>query len=186
MESFIIMKKDIFLTFIFSLIQIVTIIAIKGFSYPLLLLFFMIFILTYISIEDWKTGYISISLNILTLVFAGVFSFFYFGKLKVIGINLLCFVFPFVIIEAIFQLFINKGKDEERFLIGGGDIILFTTMSLIFSTFNMCIMLFFASFMSIIASKIIKKSLVHFAPFIQMGFLIAFLFGEVIEKIIFY
>lgn len=179
------MKKNITLTCIFSLIQIITIIAIEGFSYPLLLLFFMLFILSYISIEDWRTGFISIPINVGAFIFAVLFAFFNNIELKVIGINLLCFVLPFILIEAIFQLFINRGKDEERFLIGGGDIILFTTMSLILSSFNMCVMLFFACLMSIIASKIIKKSLVHFAPFIQVGFLIAFLFGDFFRSIIF-
>jgi len=179
------MKKDIILTFIFSLIQISIIIAVKGFSYPLLLLFFMLFILTYISIEDWKTGLISITLNILTFIFSGLFAFFSNSDIKTIGINLLCFVLPFIIIEAIFQLFINK--DEERFLVGGGDMILFGTMSLILSTFNMCVMLFFACLMSLIVSKVIKKSLIHFAPFIQIGFLVAFLFGNfIMDKIFIY
>lgn len=179
------MKKDIILTFIFSLIQIIMIVAIKGFSYPLLLLFLMIFILTYISIEDWKTGLISIALNVITFALACGFAFFNNMDLRIIGINLLLFVLPFILIEALFQLFINRGKDEERFLVGGGDMILFATMSLIFSTFNMCVMLFVSCLMSIIASKIIKKSLVHFAPFIQVGFLVAFLFGDFFGSIIF-
>ena len=179
------MKKDIILTFIFSLIQIITIIAIEGFSYPLLLLFFMLFILSYISIEDWKTGFISITLNVAVFIIAGVFAFFNNSDLRVGGINLLCFVLPFIAIETIFQIFINKEKDEDRFLVGGGDMILFATMSLILSSFNMCVMLFVACLMSIIASKIIKKSLVHFAPFIQVGFLVAFLFGDFFRSIIF-
>jgi len=174
------MKKNIFFTFIILLIQIIILIAIKGFSYPLLLLFFMLSIFTYISIEDWKTGLISIPLNILTFVLSGIYAFFTNIDLKVIGINLLCFVLPFIIIETVFQLFINRGKDEERFLIGGGDMILFGSMSLILSSFNMCVMLFTACLMSLIISKIIKKSLVHFAPFIQVGFLVAFLFGDFI------
>lgn len=179
------MKKEIFFTFIFSLIQIIIIIAIKGFSYPLLLLFCMLGILTYISIEDWKTGLISITLNVLTFIFAGVYAFFSNVSLKVIGVNLLCFVLPFILIEAIFQLFINRGKDEERFLVGGGDMILFGTMSLILSSFNMCVMLFVACLFSIVASKIIKKSLVHFAPFIQVGFLVAFLLGDgIMDKLL--
>ena len=180
------MRKDLILTFIFSLIQIIIVIAIKGFIYPLLLLFFMLIILSYISIEDWKTGLISVSLNIITLALALGYALFSNIELKVIGINLLLFVLPFIIIETVFQLFINKGKDEERFLIGGGDMILFATMSFILSTFNMCVMLFVACLMSITVSKIIKKSLVHFAPFIQLGFLVAFLFGEAVEKILFF
>ena len=170
------MKKNIILTFIFSLIQIFIILAVKGFSYPLLLVFFILGILTYISIEDWKTGLISISLNFSIFVLAGIYAFLSNMELKEIGINFLCFVLPFIIIEAVYQLFINRGKDPERFLVGGGDIILFATMSLILSTFNMAVMLFIACLMSIIASKIIKKSLVHFAPFIQAGFLVSFLF----------
>lgn len=179
------MKKDIILTFIFSLIQIITIIAIEGFSYPLLLLFLLIFILSYISIEDWKTGLISIPLNISAFIIAGVFAFFNNLSLRIVGINLLWFVLPFILIEAIFQLFINRGKDEDRFLVGGGDMILFATMSLILSSFNMCVMLFVACLMSIVTSKIIKKSLVHFAPFIQVGFLVAFLFGDFFRSVIF-
>ena len=179
------MKRDLILTFIFSLIQIILIVAIKGFSYPLLLLFFMLLILTYISIEDWKTGLISISANLSTLVLSGIYAFFNNIELKVIGINLLWFVLPFIIIEAVFQIFINRDRDEERFLVGGGDMILFTIMSFLLSTFNMAVMLFIACLMSIVTSKIIKKSLVHFAPFIQSGFLVAFLFGEIFKDIIF-
>jgi len=179
------MKKDIVLTFTFSLIQIILITAIKGFSYPLLPLFFMLGILTYISIEDWKTGLISVTLNFITLTLAGIYAFLTNMSLTVIGINLLCFVLPFILIEVVFQLFINRGKNEDRFLVGGGDMILFAAMSLILSTFNMCVMLFVACLFSIIASKIIKKSLIHFAPFIQMGFLTAFLLGDAIMKILF-
>lgn len=170
------MKKDIIVSVVLSLIQFILIIAIKGFSYPLLLLFVMLGILTYISIEDWKTGLISVSLNVITFLTACLYVVLNGVDFKVAGINLLCFVLPFIIIEAVFQLFINK--DEERFLIGGGDMILFATMSVVLTTFNMAVMLFFACLMSLIASKIIKKSLVHFAPFIQVGFLIAFLCGD--------
>lgn len=177
------MKKSIILAGVFSLIQILLIIATKGFSYPLLLLFLMIGVFSYISIEDWKTGFISVPLNIITFLLAGLFAFFYNMSLKTIGINFLCFVLPFIVIETVFQLFINK--DDEKFLIGGGDIILFASMSLIFSSFNMACMLFFACLMSLITSKIIRKTLVHFAPFIQTGFLIAFLFGDFLQKIIF-
>ena len=87
------MRKDLILTFIFSLIQIIIVIALKGFSYPLLLLFFMLIILSYISIEDWKTGLISVSLNIITLALALGYALFSNIELKVIGINLLLFVF---------------------------------------------------------------------------------------------
>ena len=177
------MKKNIILTIILILIQIIIITIIKGFSYPLLLLFLMLLIFSYISIEDWKTGEISISLNIATFVLAGLYSFFSGWNLKVIGLNLLCFVLPFIILEGLYEIF---SRDKEKFLIGGGDIILFATMSLILSPFNMCVMLFFACLMSIITSKIIKKSLVHFAPFIQAGFLIAFLLGDGLRKILFF
>lgn len=170
------MKRDIIVSIVFSLIQFILIIAIKGFSYPLLLLFVMLGVLTYISIEDWKTGLISVSLNVVTFLTACLYAVFSGVDFKVVGVNLLCFVLPFIVIEAVFQLFINK--DEERFLVGGGDMILFATMSVILTTFNMAVMLFFACLMSLIVSKIIKKSLVHFAPFIQVGFLIAFLFGD--------
>jgi prepilin signal peptidase PulO-like enzyme (type II secretory pathway) len=90
---------------------------------------------------------------------------------------------PFVLIETIFQLCINRGKDEERFLVGGGDMILFATMSLLLSLPNMIIMLFVACFISLVVSKIIKKTLIHFAPFIQIGFLTACLFGEKLLEI---
>lgn len=176
------MKKNIILTIILTLIQIIIITIIKGFSYPLLLLFLILLIFSYISIEDWKTGEISIPLNITTFILAGLYSFFSGWNLKIIGLNLLCFVLPFIILEVIYEIF---SKDKEKFLIGGGDIILFATMSLILSPFNMCVMLFFACLMSIITSKIIKKSLVHFAPFIQAGSLIAFLFGDLLGKILF-
>ena len=177
------MKKNIILAVIFTLIQIILITMIKGFSYPLLLLFFIVGILSYISIEDWKTGFISIPLNVITFVLAIGYAFCCGSGFKVILLNILCFVVPFILLETIFQLFINK--DDERFLIGGGDIILFATMSMMLTTFEMCVMLFTACLMSIVASKIIKKSMVHFAPFVQVGFLAAFLLGDVIKNLIF-
>lgn len=173
------MKKDIILTIILTLLQIVLVMAIKGFSYPLLpLLFILLGIFTYISIVDWKTGEISVALNVAVFVISVIYAFLGGFEMKNIGFNLLVFVLPFVLIETVFQLFINRGKDPERFLIGGGDIILFASMSMILSTFNMMVMLFFASLFSLVTSKIINKSMVHFAPFIQSGLLIAFLFGE--------
>jgi len=171
------MKKDLILTSVLGIIGISLIMAFKGFSYPLLPLFVLFFILTYISIEDWKTGLISITLNVLTFICGGIYAFFEGVDIKTVGINLLVFVLPFILIETIFQLFINRGKDEERFLVGGGDMILFGTMSLVLTFPEMVIMLFVSCLMSLITSKIINKSLVHFAPFIQIGFLVAFLFG---------
>lgn len=170
------MKKDLIFTFILFLIQCVFVTTIKGFSYPLLLLFFILGILTYISIIDWRTGLISVELNISVLVLSMLYAFFSNTLIKTIGINLLCFVLPFILIETIFQLFINRGKDPEKFMVGGGDMFLFASMSMILSTFNMMIMLFFACLFSLITSKVIKKSLIHFAPFIQIGLLIALLF----------
>jgi len=172
------MKKDIVLTFILGIIQLILIMAIKGFNYPLLPLFILLPILTHISIEDWKTGLISLELNIVVFILSVIYSVCIGIDIKAIGINLLIFVLPFILLELIFQLFINKGKDEERFLIGGGDMILFASMSFILNLSNMVIMLFIACLASLVASKVIKKSLVHFAPFIQIGFLTAFLFGE--------
>lgn len=177
------MKKDLILTFVLSLIQIILIIAIKGFSYPFLLLFLLLIVLTYISIEDWKTGFISIPLNILVVALAGIFAFFNSLNIKMIGFNFLFFVVPFILLETVFQLLINRGKDEDSFLVGGGDILLFVAMSLLFTTPNMVIMLFVSCLMSLIASKIIKKSLIHFAPFIQFGLLFAIFFGEKLLEI---
>lgn len=172
------MKKNIILIGILFLIQCIVITLIKGFSFPLLVLFTLLLIFTCVSFEDWKTGEISVGLNvaifILSIIYAAISNF----DIKVIGFNLLVFVLPFILTETIFQVFINRGKDEERFLIGGGDIILFASMSMLLSTVNMMVMLFFACLFSLIASKIINKTMVHFAPFIQMGLLIAFLFGD--------
>lgn len=169
------MKRDFVFTFILFLIQCIFVTTIKGFTYPLLLLFLILGILTYISIIDWRTGLISVGLNIFVLALSMLYAFFSDMTIKTIGINLLCFVLPFILIEAIFQLFINRGKDPEKFMVGGGDMFLFASMSMILSTFNMMIMLFFACLFSLITSKIIKKSLIHFAPFIQIGLLIALL-----------
>ena len=177
------MKKDIVLMSFIFLIQCILVTLIKGFSIPLLVLFILLGVFTYISLEDWRTGEISFVLNlgifILSIIYAVISRF----EIKTIGFNLLIFVLPFILIEAIFQLFINRGKDEERFLIGGGDIILFGSMSMILSTTNMMVMLFFACLFSLITSKIINKTMVHFAPFIQVGLLIAFLFGDKIMSL---
>jgi len=174
------MKKDIIFSYIIFLIQCIVITLIEGFSFPLLVLFILLFIFTYISIEDWKTGEISVKLNIVVFIFAVIYAFISSFKIKTIIFNLLVFVLPFIILELVFQLLINRGKDEEKFLIGGGDIILFASMSVLLSTTGMMIMLFFASLFSLITSKIIKKTMIHFAPFIQIGLLIAFLFSKLI------
>lgn len=177
------MRKDIILMIFTFLIQCILAILIKGFSIPLLVLFVLLGIFTYISLEDWKTGEISVILNVIIFVFATIYAVISNLEIKTIGFNLLVFVLPFILIEAIFQVFINRGKDEDRFLIGGGDIILFASMSMILSTTNMMVMLFFACLFSLITSKIINKTMVHFAPFIQTGLLIAFLFGDKIMSL---
>lgn len=172
------MKKDIILISMIFLIQCIGITLIKGISFPLLVLFVLLYLFTYISLEDWKTGEISVNLNIAVFILSIIYAFISRAEIKTIGVNLLVFVLPFILIELIFQIFINRQKDEERFLIGGGDIILFGSMSMILSTVNMMVMLFFACLFSLITSKVINKSMVHFAPFIQIGLLIAFLFGD--------
>lgn len=178
-----IMKKDIVLMSITFLIQCILIILIKGFSIPLLVLFVLLGIFTYISLEDWKSGEISVGLNVIVFILSIIYAVISNLEIKTIGFNLLVFVLPFILIEAIFQLFINRGKDEERFLIGGGDVILFASMSMVLSTTNMMVMLFFACLFSLITSKVINKTMVHFAPFIQSGLLIAFLFGDKIMSL---
>ena len=169
------MRKDIILISITFLIQCILIILIKGFSIPLLVLFVLLGIFTYISLEDWRTGEISVSLNVIVFFLATVYAVISRIEIKTIGCNLLVFVLPFILIELIFQVFINRGKDVDKFLIGGGDIILFASMSMILNSYQMMIMLFFASLFSLITSKVINKTMVHFAPFIQIGLLIAFL-----------
>ena len=62
-------------------------------------------------------------------------------------------------------------------------IILFASMSMILSTTNMMVMLFFACLFSLITSKIINKTMVHFAPFVQAGLLIALVFGDKIMSL---
>lgn len=172
------MKKDYLFTFIFSFIEIGLIMAIKGFSYLLLPLFLLLIVFNYISIEDWKTGFISLSLNIGILVLSVISAIMWRASFAVIALNLACFVLPFIALEFIFQKFVNKEKDEERFLVGGGDIILFAAMSFLLSFTGMMIMLFVASLLSIIVSKFIGKTRVHFAPMILVGFLVAFLWGD--------
>lgn len=172
------MKKDIILISILFLIQCIVITLIKGFAFPLLVLLVLLFIFTCVSLEDWRTGEITVSLNIIVFILSLIYAVFSNLEIKTIGFNLCVFVLPFILIETVFQVFINRGKDEERFLIGGGDIILFASMSMILSTTNMMVMLFFACLFSLITSKVINKTMVHFAPFIQTGLLIAVLFGD--------
>ena len=151
------MKKDIILVSILFLIQCIVVTLIKGFSIPLLVLFALLGIFTYISLEDWKTGEISVSLNAIVFILSIIYAVISSIEIKVIGFNLLVFVLPF--------------------------ILLFASMSMILSTINMMVMLFFACLFSLITSKVISKSMVHFAPFIQTGLLIAFLFGDKIMSL---
>lgn len=172
------MKKDYLFTFIFSFIEIGVIMAIKGFSYLLLPLFLLLIVFNYISIEDWKTGFISLSLNIGVFVLSVISAIMRRASFVAVCLNLACFVLPFIALEFIFQKFVNKENDEERFLVGGGDIILFAAMSFLLSFTGMMIMLFVASLLSIIVSKFIGRTRVHFAPMILVGFLVAFLWGD--------
>lgn len=180
------MKKDIILLSMLILIQCILVTIIKGLSYPLLLLFILISIFTYISREDWRTGEISVKLNLMVFILAILYGVVCKSEIKTIIFNLACFVLPFILIESFFQLCINRGRDSEKFLVGGGDMILFASMSMILGSFEMVVMLFFACLFSLIASKIINKSLVHFAPFIQTGMMIAIIFSESINSLFLY
>lgn len=167
------MRRDIIFVSLLFLIQCILITLIKGFTFPLLVLLILLGIFTYISLEDWKTGEIDIRLNIIVFILATIYAYMSVFEIKTTIFNLLVFVLPFILLETIFQVFINRGKDEEKFLIGGGDIILFASMSMLLDVRGMMVMLFFASLFSLITSKIINKTMVHFAPFIQIGLLIA-------------
>jgi len=144
----------------------------------LLILITIFIIYTYIAIKDWKTGFISLILNFSIFILSIIYAFINKTNLTGILLNLLIFVVPFILIEFIFQVFGNKEKDEEKFLIGGGDIILFASMSIILSLFGMVVMFFFASLSSLIAGKITNKKRIPFAPFLEFGFLIACLFAN--------
>jgi hypothetical protein len=72
-----------------------------------------------------------------------------------IGLNLLCFVAPFILLEFVFQKFVNKEKDDDRFLVGGGDIILFGAMSFLLSFSNMMVMLFVQKWFQMMANGIV-------------------------------
>lgn len=145
-------------------------------QYIILILIFLIF--TYIAIKDWQTGLISIPLNFILLGFSVLYAVLERIPISDILIRFLLFVLPFILIEAIFQIFFNKEKDENRFLIGGGDIILFASISLILSAFGMIIMFFLASLGSVIVSGILKIKRVPFAPFLEIGLIIAYFFSE--------
>lgn len=160
-------------TAILSIIQIVLVILTKGLTLELIPLGVIFCIFTYISIRDYQTGEISIPLNFIILGLAVVYAF----MIKAVPvINVLCFTVPFILIESIYQLFFNKEKDENKFLIGGGDIVLFASISLILSSvFAMLYMFFVSSLLSLIVSKIKIQKIIPFAPFLQIGMLISYL-----------
>ena len=139
----------------------------------IIILIAIFIIYTYVAIKDWKTGLISIKLNFLILFLSIFYAFLNNANIEGILINFLIFVLPFILIEIIFQLFFNKEKDDDKFLIGGGDILLFISMSIVLNLFGMMIVFFFASLSSLIVAKIVKKKKIPFAPFLEFGFLIA-------------
>lgn len=141
----------------------------------------VLIIFTYISIKDWKTGFISILLNFIILGLSIAYTILVKTTLISNLIKLAIFVAPFILTELIYQLFFNKAKDEEKFLIGGGDIILFASISLILSTFGMMMMFFFACLASLVVAGIIKERRVPFAPFLEFGMIIAILFADKIS-----
>lgn len=142
-------------------------------------------IYTYIAIKDWKTGLISLGLNFFIFILSIIYAILNKTNITQILVNLLIFVLPFILVEAIFQIFFNKEKDDDKFLIGGGDIILFSSMSIVLSLFGMVIMFFMASLSSLIIAKIVKKKKIHFAPFLEFGFLIACILADKIHGYIF-
>lgn len=170
-------------TAIVSIIQIILIILVKGLALELIPLGLILCIFTYISIRDYQTGYISIPLNFILLGLAIVYAV----MIKTLPIiNLLCFTVPFILIETIYQLFFNKEKDDDKFLIGGGDIVLFASLSLILSTvFGMLYMFFVSSLLSLIVSKIKTKKIIPFAPFLQIGMLVSYLSTPVVIGLLF-
>jgi len=135
-------------------------------------------IYTYVAVRDWQTGLISLKLNFSILLLSIFYAVINKSDLGIILTNLLIFVLPFILIELIYQIFCNKEKDDEKFLIGGGDIILFISMSLVLNVFGMIIMFFFASLSSLIVAKIAKEKRIPFAPFLEFGFLIACIFAD--------
>ena len=70
------MKKDIIKVCILFLIQCILVTLIKGFSIPLLVLFSLLLVFTYISLEDWKTGEISVRLNVTVFILATIYAIF--------------------------------------------------------------------------------------------------------------
>ena len=144
----------------------------------ILILIIIFAIYSYIAIIDWKTGLISLKLNSLILILSILYAVI--NKINITGIliNFLIFVLPFIIIEFVYQIFVNKEKDEDKFLIGGGDIILFASMSIVLSLFGMMVMFFFSSLASLITAKIVKEKRIPFAPFLEFGFLIACIFAD--------
>lgn len=170
-------------TTIVSIIQIFLIIFVKGLALELIPLGLILYIFTYISIKDYQTGEISIVLNFTLLGLAVVYAI----MIKTFPIiNLVCFTLPFILIEAIYQLFFNKEKDDDKFLIGGGDIILFASLSLILSTvFGMLYMFFISSLLTLIVSKIKTKKIIPFAPFLQIGMLVSYLSTPMLIKLLF-
>ena len=139
----------------------------------ILILIFIIY--TFVAVGDWKTGLISLLLNFSILGLSIVYTVINKVPLSYTILKLLIFVLPFIIIETVYQIFFNKEKDDEKFLIGGGDILLFTSMSLVLNVIGMMIMFFFSSLSSLIVSMIVKTKRIPFAPFLEFGFLMAIL-----------
>lgn len=170
-------------TAILSIIQIIFIILVKGLAVELIPLGLILCIFTYISIRDYQTGEISIALNFTLLGLAIIYAI----MIKTFPIiNALCFTIPFILIETIYQLFFNKEKDDDKFLIGGGDIVLFVSLSLILSNvFAMLYMFFVSSLLSLIVSKIKTKKIIPFAPFLQIGMLVSYLSTPTVMGLLF-
>ena len=171
-------------TAIVSIIQIILIVLAKGLVLELIPLGLILCIFTYISIRDYQTGEISIVLNFMLLGLAIIYAI----MIKIFPIiNVVCFTVPFILIESVYQLFFNKEKDEDKFLIGGGDIVLFASISLVLSTvFSMLYMFFVSSLLSLIVSKIKTKRIIPFAPFLQIGMLVSYLSTSIVQKLLFF
>lgn len=164
------------LFYLIILLQGIITLYVEGSSFDFLLIFSILIVLSFISKEDWTTGYIYLKDNLLVLLLAVVYVILNKYNVRDVLFNFFVLSIPLLLIELLYQKFINK--EEEKFLIGYGDIILISSMCMLLGVMRFLIVLFISSIGVIVVSKIKKQNIVPYGPFLHFGFFISYFLGN--------
>jgi leader peptidase (prepilin peptidase)/N-methyltransferase len=172
----IIMKRKLLIISALLLQGILIVIIEKGILEDVLLISIFT-LLSFISVYDWKTGLVSLRVNISIFLLSMLYSYFAYKSPVYMVIGMICASIPFFFAELFYQIFINKQKDEDKFIVGGADIILAASVGMVLGWQRMILAILLSSILVVITSRIKGLKKIPYVPFIHAGFLIAYIWG---------